>query len=77
MRRYFFEIAKDGHQSPANEGLELSSVQEAWIEATMACGEMIRDMNGSLDPGSALQMTVVDETGRNLFRLTFTTEALG
>ena len=75
MPRYFFTIAKDDQGSSKNEGLVLASPQDAWTEATMSCGEMIRELNGSLRPGSNWQMTVSDESGKDIFRLAFVSEA--
>jgi hypothetical protein len=38
----------------------------AWHEATKTCGEMIRDLDGSLKPDSRWALTIQDKTGKPL-----------
>jgi hypothetical protein len=57
-----------------NEGLELADNDAAWEEATTACGEKLREMDGSLRPGDGWKMEVTDASGRAIFTLRFTTE---
>jgi hypothetical protein len=73
MPRYFFTVL-DGHNSEVkNEGLDLSDDDVAWVEATAACGELLRELNGSLKPGDHWSMQVKDERGANLYVLEFRT----
>ena len=40
-----------------------------------ACGERLREMDGSLKPGDGWKMEVTDADGKAIFALRFTTEA--
>ena len=42
----------------------------------MACGELLRELDGSLKPGDDWSMTVKDETGSDLYLLEFKTQKL-
>jgi hypothetical protein len=66
----------DGDKSePENEGLELPDNDAAWVEATVACGELLRDLNGRLKPGDHYwSMQVSDESGAKLYSLEFGTK---
>ena len=78
MPRYYFHTSRgDGISKQANEGIELPDHDAAWLEATSACGEIIRDMNGSLTPGESWSMIVKDDRGAEVFRLELRTSALG
>jgi hypothetical protein len=54
--------------------LELADRYEAWAEATTACGELLKDLDGGLKPGDKWQMQVKDEAGRDLYELEFRTK---
>jgi hypothetical protein len=69
MPRYYFHVDYGESSKPANEGIELPSQDDAWIEATTACGEIIRDFNGRLRPGDAWSMTVKDDAGTQIYLL--------
>ena len=58
-----------------NEGLELADNAAAWEEATTACGEKLRELDGSLRPGDGWNMEVTDANGKAIFALRFTTES--
>jgi hypothetical protein len=75
MPRYYFHIAHGDGSKIRNEGIELPDADAAWVEATSACGEIIRDLNGTLKPGDAWRMIVKDEIGAELFHLEFSTKA--
>ena len=47
----------------------------AWVEATTACGEMLRDLDGALKAGPEWRMEVLRESGEVVYRLTFSAEA--
>jgi hypothetical protein len=75
MPRYYFTVL-DGQQSKLkNEGLDLPDKQSAWVEATTACGELLRDLDGRLNPGDAWSMQVKDDAGAELYLLEFKTRA--
>jgi hypothetical protein len=56
--------------------LELVDNASAWEEATTACGEKLREMDGSLRPGDGWKMEVTDADGKAIFALKFSTEIL-
>jgi hypothetical protein len=64
MPKYHFIIAQDDviHR----DGFELPDMNAAWHEATKTCGEMIRDLDGSLKPDSRWALTIQDKTGKPL-----------
>jgi hypothetical protein len=75
MPRYFFTVL-DGHKSELkNEGLDLQDDDAAWVEATMACGELLRELNGKLKPGDHWSMQVKDASGNDLYLLEFKTRS--
>jgi hypothetical protein len=77
MPRYFFSVL-DGHKSELkNEGIDLQNDVAAWVEATIACGELLRDLNGQLKPGDRWSMQVKDENGNDLYLLEFRTKFIG
>jgi hypothetical protein len=76
MPLYFFRIAYGvGTTRLARDGVELADDRSAWEEATTACGEMLRDLDGALKPGSEWRMEVTRGSGEVVYRLTFVTEA--
>jgi hypothetical protein len=76
MAQYFFTVL-DGHKSSLkNEGLDLPDSEAAWVEATTACGELLRNLNGRLRPGDHWSMQVKDEAGTDLYILEFKTRSL-
>ena len=64
MPRYFFHLNTNEQASVDSDGLTFLDHQAAWEEATMACGEMIRTIDGHLQPGEGWQMEVTDEAGK-------------
>jgi hypothetical protein len=58
-----------------SDGLTFLDHQAAWEEATMACGEMIRTIDGPLPPGASWRMEVIDETGKLIYRLRLVAES--
>ena len=72
--KYFFHITHNEPRVDDIEGVELTGEKAAWDEATKACGEMIRDIDGSLHMGSDWKMDVDDEDGP-LFTVHFGAES--
>lgn len=68
MPRYYFHI-DDGAPSRDDDGVELPDASAAWNEATITCGEMLRDMNGALKIGCKWTMQVADPSGKVLFSI--------
>jgi hypothetical protein len=52
-----------------SDGIELESTRKAWKEATKAAGEILKDLDGSLEPHSEWRMDVFDDDGNSLFSL--------
>lgn len=73
MPRYFFHVSHD-QQGHDDEGLELSGLKDAWREATLACADLIREIDGDLAVGSDWRMDVEDDAGRKLFSIHFGAE---
>jgi hypothetical protein len=51
------------------EGMELHDLKAAWKEATRATGEILKDIDGSLEPEREWRMDVTDDAGQALFSL--------
>jgi len=52
-----------------SDGIELESTRHAWKQATGAAGEILKDLDGSLEPHSEWRMDVLDGDGNALFSL--------
>jgi len=76
MPRYFFTVLYGDESKLKNEGLDLRDNDEAWVEATVACAELLHDLDGRLKPGEHWSMQVKDESGRDLYLLEFKTKSL-
>jgi hypothetical protein len=75
MPRYYFHVAYGDTAKIVNDGLELANKEDAWIEATTACGELILDLDGGLKPGDSWSMTVKDDSGAPVYELKFLTRS--
>jgi hypothetical protein len=75
MPLYFYRITH-GAGAPAwpHDAVELANDEAAWEEATTACGEMLRDLDGALKAGAEWRMEVTRESGEMLYRLVFSAE---
>jgi hypothetical protein len=73
MPRYYFQISHGNGPRALNEGIDLPDKDAAWVEATSACGEIIRDLNGQLKPGDTWRMIVKDQAGREVFLIELST----
>jgi hypothetical protein len=72
---FFRTTDGEGPTPLARDGVELADDRAAWVEATTACGEILRDLDGDLKAGSEWRMEVTRESGEMVYRLTFITEA--
>jgi hypothetical protein len=75
MPRYFFSITHGNQHRDHEEGLELADDHAAWVEATSACGEMLKDIDGKLLPNKEWRMDVDDENHEPVFSLRLIPEA--
>jgi hypothetical protein len=76
MPQFYFTILDGKNSQIKNEGLDLRDSQAAWTEATTACGELLRELDGRLRPGDHWSMSVKDESGSDLYLLEFKTQKL-
>jgi hypothetical protein len=60
----------DAVRACGSEGLEFPDKAAAWHEASVSCGEIIREM----EPGSHWQMEVSDASGKPIYQFTFAAE---
>jgi hypothetical protein len=75
MPRFFFVVVDGWNIEVQNDGLEFPDREAAWVEATTACGELLRDLTGKLKPGDQWCMKVQDATGADIYVLEFKTRA--
>ena len=76
MSRFYFIVVDGRNSELQNEGLELPDKNAAWVEATTACGELLRDLDGRLNPGDQWSMKVKDASGADIYLLEFKTRAM-
>lgn len=76
MPLYFFQITKNGKTVRPEESLELSDMKAAWEEATTACGEMIKELDGSLEAGTDWNIEIQDEFRNKLRELTVSAKSI-
>jgi uncharacterized protein DUF6894 len=74
--KYYFHILMNGSQTAQSDGLEFPDKAAAWREASLSCGDLIRDIDCPIDAGCHWRMEVADQSGHTLFRFTFTAEEL-
>jgi hypothetical protein len=75
MPLYYFNITHGQESRKPDQGHEFPDDEAAWEEATTACGEMIRDLDGDLKAGPEWRMEVTNESGAVVYRLRFSAEA--
>jgi hypothetical protein len=66
MPRYFFNIHHD-RSTIDDVGEELPDRHEAWRAATIAAGEIIKEIDGGLVPGRDWRLEVTDEFWEPLY----------
>jgi hypothetical protein len=71
---YFFRVFTDGIERHRTEGLAFPSKEEAWHEASMSSGEILREMDGHMHTGMDWRMDVSNAAGDLIYRLSFKTE---
>ena len=68
MPRYFFHTP--GDDPSLDEGVELAGPKEAREQASIAAGEILRDIDGAFWSKPEWQMQVTDERGATVCLLT-------
>jgi hypothetical protein len=66
MPLYFFNVHKNGRDFLAEHPLDLPDFAAAWEEATISCGQMVRDLDGQLAEGAECSIEIQDENRRTL-----------
>jgi hypothetical protein len=75
MPLYFFDVCHGKSSSRNDQGLEFPDDQGAWEEATTACGEIIRDLDGEMKASpDEWRMDVTNGEGKLVYRLRFSAE---
>ena len=72
--QYVFRVMRNGTCMGRSDGLEFADKAAAWHEAALSCGEIISEMDGKIEPGCHWQMEVSDDSGKPIYRFTFTAE---
>jgi hypothetical protein len=75
MARYYFPIQHNSVEYPDVEGSDLPDDKTAWNHATKACGEIIRDMDGKMQPNTQWAMEVRGEAQLPIFTIAVTTKS--
>ncbi len=70
MPRYFFHV-HDAIDRPDRDGLELGGPEQARNQAVIACGEMLKDLDGAFWDSREWTMTVTNEQGAVVCELKF------
>ena len=74
MPRYFFPI-RHRNLEPDRDGSEFPDDRAAWGEATRTLGEILRDIDGQLQPGPEWRMEVARDRLENvIFSVRFQAE---
>ena len=76
LQVYFFRTITNGIERHRTEGLAFASREDAWQEAAISSGEIIREMDGKIQPGLDWRMEVVGPCGEVIYRLSFVAEEL-
>jgi hypothetical protein len=76
MPLYYFVI-RNGHNAVASSpsAIDLPDLDVAWEEATMATGEIVKDLDGSLDVGTEWSIQIQDEARTPLRTIRPTSES--
>ena len=69
MPRYFFHV-HDGKEKLDRDGVEMADPNEARVQAVIASGEAIKELDGAFWKQGEWQMQVVDERGAPVCALT-------
>jgi hypothetical protein len=69
LPRYFFSTTHEEQHHDHEEPVDLPDDRAAWSEATIACGEILRDIDGKLKPEQRWRMDVNNEDHELIFSL--------
>jgi hypothetical protein len=77
MPRYFISTTIKGRTHEHEEPLEVADDHAAWTEATTACGEIMKEMDGDFSAPGEWRIDVKDEARRPLYSLRVIAEVHG
>ena len=66
MARYYFHIREESRIIPDDEGMELSDIQEAWMEANLSADDIARTACQNGFSTGPCTIEIADQTGRVL-----------
>ncbi|MEH2537091.1 MULTISPECIES: DUF6894 family protein [unclassified Bradyrhizobium] len=66
MPHFFFAIESNGRTDEPTEAIELADLDAAWQQATKTAGEIVRDLDGGLEPDMEWSIQVQDEQRKPL-----------
>jgi hypothetical protein len=75
MPRYFFSTTHGDQRSAHEQAMEFPNDRAAWSEAVQCCGEILRDIDGHLQPNLEWRMDVNDENHELIYSLRLIPEA--
>lgn len=75
MPVYNFEKNEPGKETVHLDPLQLADDEQAWDEAVVACGQMVKDMGGEMPKGSEFVLRVADEEHSPIFAVKVSSEA--
>jgi hypothetical protein len=75
MPRYFFSTTHGDLPSDPELAMEFPDDRAAWSEAVKCCGEILKDIDGKLQPNLEWRMDVDDENHELIYSLRLIPEA--
>ena len=76
MPHYYFEVTRDGNSVAPSEGIDLPDIEAAWEEATVAFGQLVRDLDGTIKIGTDWAIEIQDDQRRPLRFISVSTGTL-
>jgi len=77
MSLYFFRISHGRYSGASDHGSEFESREDAWIEMTKVCANLLGGISRSLKQNAEWHMELLDESRESVFRIRLVAESLG
>ena len=61
MPTYHFKVIRPDNTFPDEDGMTFDNIEQAWEEATVAAGLLVKDLDGKLSPGKSCAIEIQDE----------------
>lgn len=74
MPHYYFSVSVNGRPGEQADPLDLPDTRAAWAEATITCGELMKEIDGNFSAPGELRLDVSDKDRRPLFSLRVNSE---